>query len=251
MPSARRPTLLGVTEDEPVDFFIYADQDSFYDALGPGTRENVGGQANADIRTLFALISPSAHRRPVGRRGRPPRARPPRLRHRRREPVPLPAALAQRRPRDVPERGLRGRATATRRGGRGATAGSSRSMAWPASSRRPHDGFFLAYAESVSAVDFLIRTHGQDALIELIDVVRRRPHRRRGVRARPSARTSAAFDVSLAGRPRVPSAPVRRRTAAGSARTVPAAWGGTAPAPAPTGDPAGHGAGRDARPRDG
>ena len=51
---------LGVTEDEPVDFFIYADQDPFYDALGPGTRENVGGQANADIRTLLALISPSS-----------------------------------------------------------------------------------------------------------------------------------------------------------------------------------------------
>ena len=48
-----------MTEDEPVDFFIYADQDAFYDALGPGTRENVGGQANAEIRTLFALIAPS------------------------------------------------------------------------------------------------------------------------------------------------------------------------------------------------
>ena len=48
----------GVTEEDPVDFFIYADNDAFYDALGPGTRENVGGQANADIRTLFAHISP-------------------------------------------------------------------------------------------------------------------------------------------------------------------------------------------------
>ena len=42
----------------PVDFFIYGDTDSFRTALGPGTRENVGGQAHADIRTLFALISP-------------------------------------------------------------------------------------------------------------------------------------------------------------------------------------------------
>src|SRR4029079_7679403 len=41
-------------------FFIYADQDAFYDALGPGTRENVGGQADAEIRTLFAHIPPSA-----------------------------------------------------------------------------------------------------------------------------------------------------------------------------------------------
>ena len=50
--------LLGVTETEPVDFYIYGDQDSFRAALGPGTRENVGGQAHADIRTLFALITP-------------------------------------------------------------------------------------------------------------------------------------------------------------------------------------------------
>src|SRR4029450_5979608 len=51
--------LLGVTETEPVDFYIYASQEPFYDALGPGTRENVGGQADAEIRTLFALIPPS------------------------------------------------------------------------------------------------------------------------------------------------------------------------------------------------
>jgi hypothetical protein len=51
--------LLGVTETEPIDFFIYADGASFRDALGPGTRENVGGQAHSDIRTLFALIEPS------------------------------------------------------------------------------------------------------------------------------------------------------------------------------------------------
>ncbi len=51
--------LLGVTETEPIDFYIYADQQQFYDALGPGTRENVGGQAHADIRTMFALITPS------------------------------------------------------------------------------------------------------------------------------------------------------------------------------------------------
>src|SRR5439155_695068 len=51
--------LLGVSESNPVDFFVYADQDAFYDALGPGTRENVGGEADASIRTLFALIPPS------------------------------------------------------------------------------------------------------------------------------------------------------------------------------------------------
>ena len=103
--------LLGVTETEPVDFFIYADQDAFYDALGPATRENVGGQADAGIRTLFALIRPREIDDAVGRDRHPARAHPPRLRHGRDEPVPLPAALAQRGPRGVPERGLRRPAT--------------------------------------------------------------------------------------------------------------------------------------------
>ena len=48
-----------MTETKPVDFYIYADEASFRDALGPGTRENVGGEAIADIRTLFALIPPA------------------------------------------------------------------------------------------------------------------------------------------------------------------------------------------------
>ena len=56
---AETAALLGVTETEPIDFYIYADQQQFYDALGPGTRENVGGQAHADIRTMFALITPA------------------------------------------------------------------------------------------------------------------------------------------------------------------------------------------------
>ncbi|HET7031363.1 MAG TPA: peptidase MA family metallohydrolase [Candidatus Limnocylindrales bacterium] len=55
---AETSKLLGVTESDPIDFFIYADQSAFYDALGPATRENVGGQAHPDIRTLFALITP-------------------------------------------------------------------------------------------------------------------------------------------------------------------------------------------------
>jgi hypothetical protein len=50
---------LGVTETTPIDFYVYATQQPFYDALGPGTRENVGGLANTVTRTLFALIAPS------------------------------------------------------------------------------------------------------------------------------------------------------------------------------------------------
>lgn len=51
--------LLGVTEIEPVDFFVYADNDAFREALGPGTRENVGGEAHPAIRTLFGLVEPT------------------------------------------------------------------------------------------------------------------------------------------------------------------------------------------------
>ena len=50
--------LLGVQETTPVDFFIYADDASFRAALGPGTRENVGGEAVTQIRTLFAEFTP-------------------------------------------------------------------------------------------------------------------------------------------------------------------------------------------------
>jgi hypothetical protein len=56
---ARASELLGVTESEPIDFFIYASQPDMYEALGTGTRENVGGQAHSHIRTMFGLIEPS------------------------------------------------------------------------------------------------------------------------------------------------------------------------------------------------
>jgi hypothetical protein len=42
-----------------VDFFIYSDDVVFRQALGPGTRENVGGEAHPDIHTLFGLIEPN------------------------------------------------------------------------------------------------------------------------------------------------------------------------------------------------
>jgi hypothetical protein len=50
--------LLGVQEVAPVDFFVYDSSDALYGALGPGTRENVGGQADAAIRTMVGAIGP-------------------------------------------------------------------------------------------------------------------------------------------------------------------------------------------------
>ncbi len=55
---AKAEELLGVKETKPVDFYVYADLQAFYGALGPATRENVGGEALPEIRTLFALITP-------------------------------------------------------------------------------------------------------------------------------------------------------------------------------------------------
>jgi hypothetical protein len=160
--------LLGVTEDEPVDFFIYADQAAFYDALGPGTRENVGGQANADIRTLFALITPSEiGDQWVG--------------------VVIPHELvhlvfdtAVQNPYHFPPRWLNeGLATYLSEGYTGGYRADVERAAndgtltpldglggqFPTTA----DGFFLAYAESVSAVDYLIRSQGQEAMLTLID----------------------------------------------------------------------------------
>ncbi len=51
-------TTLGIAETKPLDFFIYADDAAFRAALGPGTRENVGGTAMTQIRTLFAEFTP-------------------------------------------------------------------------------------------------------------------------------------------------------------------------------------------------
>jgi hypothetical protein len=50
---------MGVKTFDPIDFFIYPDESPFRDALGPGTRQNVGGVAIEETRTMFALIGPS------------------------------------------------------------------------------------------------------------------------------------------------------------------------------------------------
>jgi hypothetical protein len=164
---AETSALLGVTEDEPIDFFIYADQDAFRDALGPDTRENVGGQANADIRTLFALIPASDINDPWVATVVP------------HELVHLVFDTAVSNPYHFPPRWLNeGLAVYLSQGydasDRGAVeAAASRGTLIPLEGLEGQfptsaQQFFLAYAESVSAVDFFIRTHDQDALVELI-----------------------------------------------------------------------------------
>ncbi len=166
-PCARRPTSWASRESDPIDFFVYADQAAFYDALGPGTRENVGGEAHSDIRTMFALIGPGDVADPwVG--------------------VVIPHELthlvfdsAVRNPYHFPPRWLNeGVATYLSEGLTAADRASVRAAGadgrlmplralggqFPTTAER----FYLAYAESVSAVDYLVREQGTAALVKLI-----------------------------------------------------------------------------------
>src|SRR4029078_11022218 len=159
--------LLGVTETEPIDFYIYGDQDSFRSALGPGTRENVGGQAHADIRTLFALITPEEIDQPwVG--------------------VVIPHELvhlvfdtAVHNPYRFPPRWLNeGLAVYLSEGYGSQDRGQVESgvsaneliplVALGGQFPTDSDRTFLAYAESVSAIDYLVRQKGQDTLVALV-----------------------------------------------------------------------------------
>jgi hypothetical protein len=159
--------LLGVTEEDPIDFFVYADKDAFYDVLGPGARENVGGQANAEIRTMFALILPSEIDQPWV-----DTVVPHELTH-------LVFNTAADNPYHFPPRWLNeGVAVYLSEGYAGTYRGAVEDAA-RAGTLIPLDGltgqfpttrdrFLLAYGESVSAVDYLIRKHGRDALVSLI-----------------------------------------------------------------------------------
>jgi hypothetical protein len=159
--------LLGVTETSPIDFFIYPDTTSFYDVLGPAARENVGGVAFPDIRTLLANIGPNAVNDAwVGI------VIPHELTH-------LVFGTAVDNPYHTPphwfneglavylsqgyDSGDRTKVTDAIGGGSimplAALAGQFPTTA---------DRFSLAYAESVAALDYLIRTYGQAALVTLI-----------------------------------------------------------------------------------
>ncbi len=164
---ANAAALLGVTETEPVDFFIYDSTAPFYDALGPGTRENVGGLANAQIRTLFALITPDEINASwVGT------VIPHELTH-------LVFNTATVNPFHSPPRWLNEGLAVYLSEGYTADWRSTVASAVSSGGVIPLDGlvgqfpttadqFALAYGESVAAVDFMIRTYGQPALVKLV-----------------------------------------------------------------------------------
>jgi hypothetical protein len=160
-------SLLGVTESDPIDFTIYADQDAFYDALGPATRENVGGAQIPGLRTLFALIPPDQINDAwVGT------VVPHELTH-------LVFETAADNPYHFPPNWLNEGLAVYESEGYGSDDRARVRDAVRAGSLLPldgligqfptnEDGFRLAYAASVSAVDYMVRTHGTKAVVSLI-----------------------------------------------------------------------------------
>jgi hypothetical protein len=160
-------TLLGVEETDPIDFYVYAERNAFYEVLGAGARENVGGEAHPDIRTLFANIGPDIIDDPwVGI------VIPHELTH-----LVFDTAVAN--PYHYPPRWLNeGIAVYLSEsygsGDRSLVEDAVRSRtlmpldALAGQFPTTADQFFLAYAESVSSVDFLVRTYGKPAMVTLV-----------------------------------------------------------------------------------
>ena len=159
--------LLGVTDTRPVDFYIYGDQGSFVTALGPGTGETTVGTAFADIRTMFGLISPDTLDQPQVAAA---------VSH---ELVHLVFATATDNPYRRPPTWLNeGLAVYLTEG----YPDQRRSLVEEAVRSRnllPLDALggrfpadlgrgFLAYCEGASAIDYLVRTDGRDALVALV-----------------------------------------------------------------------------------
>lgn len=220
--------LLGVTETEPIDFYVYADQETFYGALGPGTRENVGGQAHSDIRTLFALITPGEIDA-----GWVEVVIPHELVH-------LVFATAIDNPYHAPPHWLNEGLAVYLSEGYGASDRNAVETVARDGSIIPLEGlvgafpttrdrFFLAYAESVSAVDHIVATFGRDALVGLI--------RSYQTGVTDDEAFEAALGVDMAGfeadwlRSVGASAPVRHGPQPAPPGPVPEGWSGAAPVP--------------------
>ncbi len=164
---AKASAVLGTSDRAPVDFYVYADQAALLDALGPGTREWVGGTLDPETRTLFATIAPDE----IGSSSVDAEI-PHELTH-------LVFDTAVQNPYHVPPRWFdEGLAVYLSQGydagdrdlvrtavdGGGLMPLSALGGEFPTTSDRAA----LAYAESVSALDFLVRTHGPSALERMV-----------------------------------------------------------------------------------
>jgi Peptidase MA superfamily len=224
----------GVTEKDPVDFFIYADNEAFYDALGPGTRENVGGQANADIRTLFAHIGPGSIDDPWVENVVP------------HELIHLVFDTAVKNPYHFPPRWLNEGLAVYLSVGYEASDRSSVEAAAKAGNLIPLDGlagqfptsasrFGLAYAESASAVDFLVRTHGEDTMVSLVRSYAEGRTDDEAFEAAIGMDVAAFNDAWLADLGA--KEPVRYGPQPPPAGPIPAGWGDASPVPGDVGTP--------------
>jgi hypothetical protein len=214
---AKASQLLGVTETKPIDFFVYADGASFCTALVYGPTCNVAGRSIASTRTMFGRIPPSQVAS-----AQVARVIPHELTH-------LVFNTATQNPYHTPPDWLNeGLAVYLSEGNapyyRAALADAVGSgtlqpltaftLSFPPETL--YDRFTLAYAEAVSAVDFMVRTYGRPALVALI-------------RSYAAGRTddeafSAAIGVNVAG--------FEAAWLAGLGALAPARYG---PQPAPTG----------------
>jgi hypothetical protein len=160
-------SLLGVEEATPIDFYVYADRNAFYDVIGKGLQENVGGLALPEIRTLFANIGTGDENSPWVSIVVPHE-----LTH-----IVFGTAThnAYHEPLHWLNEGLAVYlAQGYDAGARANVKGSAQSgdlmplsalvQQFPASA----DRFSLAYDEAVSAIDFMVKTYGRDALVKLI-----------------------------------------------------------------------------------
>ena len=159
--------LLGVTETSPIDYFVYADEKAFYDVLGPAIRENVGGIALPEIRTLFANIPPADQDAAwVGT------VVPHELTH-------LVFATATDNPYHEPPHWMNEGLAVYLSEGYSANARADVKQTARAGEIMPlralvgqfpttAERFGLAYDESVSAIDYLIGKYGREALVKLI-----------------------------------------------------------------------------------
>ena len=162
---AKSASFLGASETQPIDFFVYGDQKRFLNAMGPATGDAVGGQAKPQFRTCYAQINAGdlTYARSVI---------PHELTH-----VVFEDAIHN--PYHDPlnwfNEGMAvylsdGYTSDNRQ--RVAQASSNGTLmplaALTGAFPRITDRFYLAYAEAVSAVDFLVRKYGQADVARLL-----------------------------------------------------------------------------------
>jgi hypothetical protein len=220
--------LFGVTESDPIDFYIYADRTAFYDVIGPALQENIGGLAEPPIRTLFANIGATNLDDPwVGI------VIPHELTH-------IVFGTATDNPYHEPLHWLNeglavylsaGFDDAARSSVRQAVGDgslmplSSLADGFPGSS----DRFSLAYDEAVSAIDFMVKSYGRDAVVKLVRSYAR------GLTDDEAFQAGIGLDVPgfeaawLADLRAPTPSPFGPRPAPAGA--VPSGWGGAAPTP--------------------